>query len=148
MPLHCCAPKLIATSSAMILCLCASAPPWANKFVEQMFTAGNFSFLPKLHHDRAPTCNDPDPNDLPHNDPHHTGDNSCEVDSAQQSAAPSMLSPNTSPVLSLFLSSSETSDSTSQINASHSCTRPSFFSSTGIQTSNNDSDHVLSKSSS
>ena len=131
-----------------VLSLNKQAIELTNKFVEQMFQAGNFSFLSERCNDRAPNYDDPDPNNLPHDNPFNTGDNSCKVDSAQQSPAPLLPSQNPSPALPLSPSSSETSDSPSQTNVSPSCTRPSFFSSTGMQTSDIDSNHILSKFSS
>ena len=117
-------------SDVMIRHLHISASPWVNKFAEQMFKAGNFSFLAEICNDRALACDNPYPNNLPHNNLHHTGDNSHEVDLVQHSEPPSIPSPNLSPILSPSPSSSETSTSPYQANTSPSNAWPSFFSST------------------
>ena len=124
-------------SNVMIQCLHVSASPWVNKFVEQMFEGGNFSFPPEICNNGVPTHNDLDPNNSPCDDPHHTRDNPHKVDSALQSATPSVLSPNPSPTL-------PPSSSTLEAGASPSHTRP-FFSSTGLPTSNDDSNCVPSE---
>ena len=114
----------------------------------EMFKAGNFSFSPEIHNDGAPTYDNPDTNNLPCNNPYHTRDNSHEVDSLQHSEPPSIPSPNLSLVLPLLPSSSETSASPHQATPSTSNTQPPFFSSTGFQNFNDNSNHVLSESSS
>ena len=64
-----------------------------------MLKAGNFSFLPEICNDGAPTYDNPDPNDLPYDGPFHSGDNSCEDHSVNPPDQPSIQSPNLSPVL-------------------------------------------------
>ena len=113
-------------SDAMMRHLHVSASPWVNKFAEQMFKAGSFTFPPEIHDDGAPTHDDPDPTDLPCNDPVPSGDNSHKDHSVDQPNQPSLLSPNLSPILPPSLSSS---DQSNHAHTSLSRARPSFFSS-------------------
>ena len=99
-------------SDAMIRYLHVSASPWVNKFAEQMFKAGNFSFLPEIYDDGAPTYDNPNPTNLPYNNPFPSGDNSYEDHSVDPPDQPSIQSPSFSPVLPPSLSSSDNSNHT------------------------------------
>ena len=132
-------------SDAMIHYLHVSASPWVNKFSEQMFKASNFSFLPEIHDNGAPTYDDPNPTNLPYDDPFPSGDNFHKDHSVNPPDQPSIPSPSFLPVLS---PSSFSSDNDDHAHTSPSQTRPSLFLSTGLQPSDDDSDCMPSESSS
>ena len=54
-----------ATSVALTFTTQKNGVKGVNNFAEQMFKAGNFSFLSEIYNDGAPTYDNPDPNNLP-----------------------------------------------------------------------------------